>query len=220
MSAAAALRQLARGEHPKDALLHTARLEALGREHYGEEAILAGFRAAPLSFSDSATLIESADYCVLVGGEAAIFAELAGGHIARLWRLGGGEPGAAERAISVAFDPDLSQTRGAVLFAPADHPALAGDAGERVLQAARNAAEQADPALPALRTRVFVVRAYGSAAQGAALFAVYRLSGAERLTSGFAMALAWWTPDGDGLVRDVAGEAAVAARAWTPRIAP
>ncbi len=218
MSAAEALRLLARGEHPGEVLLHTARLEALGSEHYGEEAILAQFRAAPLILSESAILLEAPGFCALVDGPAALFAELAGTNIARLWRLGAGTPVPAERAVAVAFDPDLSQARGAVLFSPGDHPALAHDAAERVLQAARHAAQQIDLAQPALRTRVFVIRAFGSAAHGAALFAVYRLSGAERLNSGFAMALAWWTPEADGFVRDRAGEAAAALRAWTPRV--
>ena len=217
MSAAQALRRLARGERPGDALLHTARLEALGSEHYGEEAILVSFRAAPLALTESATLLETPGFCALVDGQAALFAELADDNIVRLWRLSDGTPTAAERAVAVAFDPDLSQSRGTVLFSPGDHPALASDAAERVLQAARNAAEQRDAALPALRTRVFVVRAFGSATQGAALFAVYRLSGAEMLSSGFAMALAWWTPDIEGLVRDSAGEADAATRAWSPR---
>lgn len=213
MSAGVALRQLARGEHPGEALLHTARLEALGAEYYGEEAILASFRADPLDLGAGAVLLEAPGFCVVIDGQTALFAELTGDNIARLWRLGSGAPGAAEAAVAVAFDPDLSQSHGAVMFAPCDHPALAGDAAERVVAAAT--ALTCDPAL---RTRVFVIRASGDSKQGAALYAVYRLEGSGPLKSGFAMALSWWTPAGDGTIRDRAGEAAVAVRVWTPRV--
>ena len=42
----------------------------------------------------SATVLEAPGYCALVEGQFALFAELAGDNIVRLWRLGGGSPGA------------------------------------------------------------------------------------------------------------------------------
>jgi len=217
MSAMKTLRRVARGERPAHGLLHTARLSALGTEFYGEEAIVACFRGAPMALPDAAVSIEAPGHVLLADGAQAIFADLAEGGIARLWRLGEGAPTVPERAVAVAFDPDLSQARGDVLMAASDHPALAADAVDRVVAAGQALVADARPG-PTLRVRAFVVRAFGTAGEGAALFAVYRIAGPGPHTAGFSSAVAWWTPAGSGCVRDHAGEAAIAMRAWTPRI--
>jgi hypothetical protein len=68
------------------------------------------------------------------------------------------------------------------------------------------------------RARAFVTRAFGDASGGAVLFAVYRLTGGPTRQSGFAMAAAHWNAHGMEIVRDKAGEEAIALRDWTPRI--
>ena len=215
MSAVETLRMLARGERPANGLLHTARLEALGIEAYGEEAIVESFRRAPFDLSDSAAVIAAPGHVAMFDGDTALVADLYGDNIARIWHLYDGDPVEGEPGISVVFDPDLAQARGDVFMAASDHPALAADAAANVLLAGRAIARDE---LHAYRTRAFAIRAFGTAAHGAALFAVHRLTGAAERTAGFAMAAARWTPDGLQIVCDEAGEASVAERLWTPRI--
>ena len=215
MSAVETLRMLAAGARPASGLLHTARLEAFGVEVYGEEAIVDSFRRAPFDLSDAAKIVVAIGHIAIFDGETALFADLSGESIARIWCLGDGDPVESEPQISVVFDPDLAQSRGDVFMAASDHAALAADAVESTMLAGRAIARD-DP--DSYLTRAFAIRAFGTAAEGAALFAVYRLAGKPDRTSGFAMAAARWTPDGLQIVRDHVGEDAVAERAWTPRI--
>jgi hypothetical protein len=115
----------------------------------------------------------------------------------------------------------LTQARGDVLFAATDHPELATDAveyvqhaGSRLLQTDNEERDRR-----AFRARAFVIRAFGDTTGGAALFAVYRLSGNPASQNGFAMAAVRWTTNDVHIVRDLAGEVAAMRRPWTPRIA-
>jgi hypothetical protein len=215
MSASETLRMLAAGERPGAGLLHIVRLEAFGVESYGEEAVVEVFSRHPLKFSDELVIAEAPGHIAAFDGANALIGDLYGNNISRLWRLGGGQPFEAEAGISVVFDPDLAQARGDVFFTASDHPALATDAADRAIDAGRAITRDSDKRY---RSRAFTVRAFGTATEGIALFAVYRLSGAPVRTSGFAMAAAHWTPDGLHIFRDFAGEQGVAERAWTPRI--
>ena len=49
-----ALQALARGERPRDALLPPCRLEGLGTQVYGEEAIVSHFRQNPFAGLEAA----------------------------------------------------------------------------------------------------------------------------------------------------------------------
>jgi hypothetical protein len=213
VSAVDTLRILAAGKRPMTGLLHTARLEAFGVEIYGEEAIVEAFRRAPYDFSETATIIDVASHIAMFDGDMAIVADVAGDNIARIWRLGTGDPLVHEPSISVAFDPDLAQANGDVVTRGTDHPELAVEALESVRLAGQAIARAATDAY---RTRASTIRAFGSVAEGAALFAVYRLTGDPARNSGFAMAAALWTSAGMEIVRDRVGEAAVSLRPWTP----
>ena len=218
MSAVETLRMLAAGECPASGLLHTARLAAFGVECYGEEAIVDSFSRAPIVLSGTATVVETSSHLAIFDGDTALIADLYSANIARLWRLGCGDPLDAEQGISVVFDPDLAQARGDICLAASDHPALAGDAIDRAAQAGRAITRNSDNSDNSYRSRAFAIRAFGTAAEGVALFAVYRLAGEPARTSGFAMAAVRWMPDNLRIVRDLAGEQAVAKRPWTPRI--
>lgn len=220
MSAVDTLRMLAAGGRPESGLLHTVRLEAFGIEMYGEEAVVESFRGDTLELDDNATVVEVPGHVAIFDNDTALVADLHGSNIARLWRLGGGEHLDAEREISVAFDPDLAQARGDVFFAASDNPQLRTDAADKVRLAGRTIARADDleDDHNAYRTRAFAIRAFGSAVEGVALFAVYRLTGDPVRDSGFAMAVARWTSDGLHIVRDRAGEAAASLRPWTPRV--
>lgn len=213
MSAVETLRMLAAGERPATGLLHTARLEAFGVELYGEEAIVERFSRAPFVLSDAATVVETPGHLAIFDSETALVADLYGGNIARIWLLGDGEARDGEAGISVVFDPDLAQARGDIFLAASDHPALAADAVGRAIAAGRAITRDNGYCV-----RAFAIRAFGTAAEGAALFAVYRLTGEPTRTSGFAMAAVRWTHDSFRIVRDLAGEAAISRRRWTPRI--
>jgi hypothetical protein len=220
MSAVDTLRLLAAGGRPESGLLHTARLEAFGVEVYGEEAVVESFRGNALELEGNAKVVEAPGHVAIFDSETALIADLHGPNIARLWRLGGGLHLDAEPEISVVFDPDLTQARGDVFFTASDHPQLSADAADQVRLAGRTIARADDPEDDhnIYRTRAFVIRAFGNAIEGVALFAVYRLTGDPVRESGFAMAAARWTSDGLHIVRDRAGEAAASLRPWTPRI--
>ena len=92
MSALTALRRITAGERPHGELLPPCRLEAFGVEVYGEEAIVQSFRSVPLEISASADVIVAEGHIALFEGEHALFADLHGEDIARIWRLGPGNP--------------------------------------------------------------------------------------------------------------------------------
>jgi hypothetical protein len=220
MSALAVLRAVARGERPHGELLPPCRMEAFGAEYFSEEAIVQSFRNAPFVISDDGTAVETEDHLAVFDGAGALIADVFGGNIGRLWRLGPGEPGAAEPAIGVPFDADLMQSRGDLAIRREDHPALAAKAYDAVEEAgrllARNWVPEDGP--PPFRSRSFLIRAFTSGSASVALFAVYRLGPAAPRSVGFSYAAA--LIDGDGkaptIIRDRAGEAAVEAQPWTP----
>lgn len=215
MSALETLRTLAAGKRPTSSLLHTARLAAYGSEFYGEEAIVEALRLDPRPLSNAAQVLTAPGHAAIFDGHLALFADLNGELVGRIWLIGNSQPVAREPGLSVAFDPDLAQARGDVFAQASDHPALEDEAFEQVLIAGRSIVND-DPT--SYRTRALCVRAFGSNVEGAALFAVCRLTGQPVRTSGFAMAAACWAPDGITIVRDSSGEAALTEAAWTPRI--
>ncbi|WP_185965066.1 hypothetical protein [Glacieibacterium frigidum] len=193
---AAALGALVGGA--RDALvLGACRLESGGVDAFGSEAVIDAFRRAPLSL-DGATLIESARGAALLTESEAVFADLYGDQIGRLWRVGQADPGTPEPAVAVAFDPDLAQARASVLFAASDHPGLAPDGVPRVEAASRSIID--DPAQ--FRARAFVVRAFGDAQSGAALYAVHGLAAGVVRTPSLIMAAACWKDEVFRIVRD------------------
>ena len=219
MSAVNALRSIARGERPHGELLPPCRLEAWGAEFFSEEAIVQCFRNAPFAVADGAAVVEAKDHLAIFNSETALIADVFGGNIGRLWRLGPGEPVAAEPAIGVQFDTDLMQARGDLAARREDHPALADEAFMAVEAAGRAIARDWIPedGKPPFRTRSFLIRAFTGGSNSVALFAVYRLGAEATRSVGFSHAAAFIDGDGNAtIVRDRAGEAAVEARPWTP----
>ena len=225
MSALTALRRIAAGERPHGELLPPCRLEAFGVEVYGEEAIVQSFRRAPLQISASAEVIVAEGHIAVFEGEHALVADLHGEDIARIWRLGPGEPAIGEPAIGVPFDPDLWQSRREVALRREDHPALS-EHGAAAVEAigrdlARNWQSGGDPG--DYRVRPFLLRAFSAGERGAALFAVYRLGPLAQRSAGFSLAAAsFQVADGKlsgyTVIRDLAGETAVHETLWRPRV--
>ncbi len=225
MSARTALLALAAGQRPAGALLPPVRLHAGGAELFGEEAAVHAFRRAPIVFSDAAEVLEADGHVAIFEGENALFASTYGDLIARIWRLGPGEPGAVEPAIGVPFDTDLRQSRVDVAFRAEDHPALAADAAAAVVAIGANLAHgwAAGEGEGAYRTRPFVLRAFSNGDRGAALFALFRLGPDAVRSAGFSFAAVRFRFDGSGVaehhvVRDLSGEAAVGAAPWRAHV--
>lgn len=187
MSMLDTLATIARGM-PHANVLNTCRLEVGGHHACGVEAIGEAFRRDPLAI-EPANKIENAHHFAFIDDGQALFADLYDGNIGRLWRAGRPSPGALEPHVAVPFDPDLAQARGDVAFLASDHPLLAEAAHDRV-RAAGLAVLAADTA--AWRSRAFCIRAFGDAPSGAALFAVYRMSGDAVRSAGFGHAIAIW----------------------------
>ncbi len=179
-------------------VLGACRLESGGADAFGGEAVGDAFRRAPVAGLDAAAIVASPLHLALFADAEAVFADLYGAHIGRLWRVGQTDPGPPEPTVGVAFDPDLRQARAGVFFAAADHPDLAVDAATRV-EAAGHALIAA---ATTFRSRVFVVRAMGDAARGAALFAVHTLAAPPVRLPGLTMAAARWDGETVQLVRD------------------
>lgn len=214
MSAIDTLRSLASGAQPPSGLLHNCRFEGLGSETYGVEAIVARLRMAPFTLSADAHHVETPHHVAVFDGERALFADLYDSNITRLWVLGSDGFGGDEPLLDVPFHPDLSQDGGDVFFSSGDHPELASDAAAQVEAAGLAVIDQLDGP----RTRAFAVRAFGRADEGAALFAVFRLRPSQADVAGFHLMAARWDTGGLHIVRDVAGDAALAANRWTPRV--
>jgi len=206
------LAQLTAGERPHgDWLLGTCMLAAGGSELVGEEAIVEHFRTDPLPSGDAA-VYRSATGLALFAGDAALFADLYGEHVGRLWRIGA-VPAVRTRAVAVPFDPDLQQARGDLGFDAALFPDLGTDAARHVAAAALALTRSS----PAYRTRCFVLRAFAERDTAVALVARYRLDAPPAAGIGFGYAMlrrrfAGETTLGDHAVTDAAhGD-------WLPRL--
>ena len=175
-------------------LLHACRLEVGGFDAFGIEAIGDAFRRDPVSF-DEAEIAEDTMHFAAIIGDQALFADLYEGNIGRLWRAGRPAPHPPEPFVTVPFDPDLRQARGDIAFLASDHPQLDANA-EATVRDAGLAILAHDPM--AWRSRGFAIRAFGTAARGAALFAVYRMTADRVRASGFGHAVAVW---GGGTMR-------------------
>ncbi len=214
MSAVETIAQLRSGLRPDSGLLHTCRLHAFGSEAYGEEAIVERFRTMPYGLPADPYVVGAPGHLAVFAGAGAMFADLAGDNIARLWRVGPGTPVMPESGVSVSFDPDLAQARGGLFFSARDHRQLAAGAAQRVeaigLELARGGT--------AFRTRTFAIRAFGTVTEGAVLFALHRISEGSQRNAGFIHVAAHWSGGDVVTVHDSSGEAAVAAKPWMPRI--
>ena len=216
MTAFDTLIMLASGIQPPSGLLHNCRFEGFGSESYGIEAIVARLRQLPFAIAPDADVVQTPDHIAVFDGDRAIFADLYDAAIGRLWLLGPDAGVDAEPCLAVPFDPDLDQAGGDGFLAAGDHPGLAAEAAARVTALGRAIARDGD----GLRTRSFAIRAFGSAAAGAALFAVFRMRPENRDVAGFTLMAARWAGDDDHFVRDAGGEAMLAGSRWTPRFAP
>ena len=181
------LRSLAEGRLPADdGLLGNTRCAWGGADLLGDEAILAAFTAHPFSVDD-ARAVETAQGAALVAADRALVADLYDGRIGRLWRIGGSSPDAADPAVDVAFDPDMRQQRGDLALCREDHPELTPDAAEAIEAAAREMLE-AQRRDCNLRSRGFVLRAFGDVSGSAALIALYTMTDEPQRRAGFRFA--------------------------------
>jgi hypothetical protein len=200
MNASSSLQNLADGTADPHAIWGGCRLEWGGVELFGIEAIADLFQHSPLP-GDSFTQFGGRSFAIMANAELALLGEILDGVIVRLWRTCGTSAVQGEPGIVVAFDTDLLQQRGDVFFAAADHTDLLSDAADFVRDHARAAAQNAASA-GFFRPRAFVTRAYGDAAQGAALFTLQGLSAGAVRKPIFARAILIWMNGKHWMVSD------------------
>lgn len=186
---------------PTDRLLGNCRLAIGGYDGFGIEAIGNAFRCDPLAVEEGATTADERHFAIVADGQG-LFADLYDGNVGRLWRVGRPAPHPPEPFVAVAFDPDLRQKRGDLAFAADDHLGLDDDAGGRVREAGL---ALLDHDTTAWRSRGFCIRAFGSKTSGAALFAIYRMSGGVARTNAFGFAIARWHGEQLDLAIDAIG---------------
>jgi len=214
MSALAHLRTLARGIRPaNDGLLGNARCAWGASELLSEEAILAAFAARPFDIEGELLAVETPQGSALIGEGSALVADLYGGRIGRLWRVGGDLAQPTEPAIDVAFDPDMRQERGDLIFRYEDHPDLNPAAAGSLSTAARSLVERVG-ADGKLRVRGFVVRAFSDPQASAALLSLYTLDNESSRSASFSYAVIGATSGSDDVC---AVSERLEAREWTPR---
>ena len=214
MSGLDSLRNLATGTRPADdGLLGNAKLTWHHTDMMSEEDILASFAARPLSFSGSAMEVETATGCAIVDETAGLVADLYDGRIGRLWRVGDGNDKSREVAVDVAFDADMHQTRGLVSFRREDHPSLADDSVDPLLEGVKEVIARPGSG-GALRSRGFVVRAFGGRSGAVALVSLFALS--NRASRSASTNYAIVTLNANGEKASVVGTAPPTV--WTPRL--
>ena len=218
MTALNAMQALAAGDSSaKGALLQTCRLAVGGSEFFGEEEIVAWFRGTA-AITDEPQSVSSASHAALFWTDTALFADVAGDHIARLGLLGPGKPVSRELSVAVPFDANMQQWPGDPAFSAHDHPELSlGDVGP-IMQAGRELERNWQDASgqPALRARAFAIRAFSTGSTCAALFAVHVLAASAPRRAGF-VHVAALIGGNSRLIRDDAAECALDAE-WHPTI--
>ena len=191
MSVRQGLTALARGDSPaRGFLLQTCRLETDGVEEYGEEAIVAAFRAAPLDLSGGAWIVGDGGAAV-IGPAGGLFADIVSNRVARLYRLEPGEPSVRAADTPVAFDPDLAQAPADAPLEPAIFGSLSHDRTVALAAAAQAIARDwRVGGGPAYRARVVPLRAFEAPEGAAALFVISWATGGPVRSVGFSPAAA------------------------------
>jgi hypothetical protein len=213
------LRALAAGEAADPGLLlQTARAHAFGVPHYGREEIVQAFRRRPIVGEPQ--WIEAEGHAALLWDDRALIADVAGPHVARLWRIGPDAALPREPSVGVPFDPDLAQVAGDDPFVAADH-GLVSDAHGRSLSVAMHAlgSNWRDiEGVPAARVRSFCLRAFGSGASALGLLAVHLLEHGSARAAGYVHVAIAVGAAGSRLIRDGADEELLGTAPWRPRL--
>ena len=198
-------------------VLHNCRLDGAGTEAFGREAIrtvLAAARFAP----HGRTVIALHTAALFDNTHRALFADVYGDYVARLWLLA---PDSVSDAIpertATPFDPDLDQRGGGIAFDAADYPDLVADDASHIVHAAMEWLRPIGPAgLTCLRP--VILRACSNEHGAAALIAVNALRtdapGQVRFNVGVLL-----PKDGEAVtIVDEAGLAAELARESKPEL--
>ncbi|MFN3817584.1 hypothetical protein [Blastomonas sp.] len=217
MSTETNLRALASGgAFAGDFLLQTCRASAFGTELYGIDAITQAFRSFPIATEPR--YVETAGHAALLWDDRALVADLAGGHVARLWRLGDDPVLPREPELSVPFDVDLAQAGAGVAFAASDHPRLDAAHAGILLEAGQTVSRscRASDGMAPLHARPICLRAFSAGNTVIALFAVHVRAA---IHAGFVNAVTASDAGGLTIIPDASGQSALAKAAWQPRIA-
>lgn len=199
-----------------DFLLQTCRASAFGTELYGIDAITQSFRSDPIEAEPR--YVETAGHAALLWDDRALVADMAGGHVARLWRLGDDPVLPREPALSVPFDVDLAQAGAGVAFAASDHPRLDAAHAGILLEAGQAVSRRwrASDGMAPLHARPICLRAFSAGNTVIALFAVHVRAKSH---AGFVHAVTASERGSVNVIADTSGQSALNKAAWQPRIA-
>ena len=152
-------------------VLHNCRLAGAGVDVFGRDAVRAMLAAARFS-AGARTVIASHVAALFDNTGRALFADVYGDYVARLWLLAPESVGsAAADRTDTPFDPDLDQRGGSIAFDAADYPDLDADDASRIVHAAMDWLRPTGPA-GLTRLRPVVLRACSNGHSAAALIAV------------------------------------------------
>ena len=208
-------------------LLHTCRLEAFGGESIGYRSVGETLRRAPLVIAAQPHCLGTAATLAVLdaatSGEAtAFFADLYDGRIGRLWRIGprNGLRLPRDPAISVPFDPLLSQLAPSVAIDEREFPELDKDALPAVRELVAGYCDNGFEATPdrSVRRTAFVVRAVSQDDNSALLLAVHELATGPVRRKSLRFAAVFCRFDGNSIVQSIASCDHSIDEAWMPRV--
>lgn len=207
MSAAETLRTLLAGQRPAEGVLQTLRLSDSVGEYYGEEAVLERCRAAPMDLADAEIAYGDAQVALFGPARAAV-ADVHGDHVGRIWAVGSAKPGQPEPAVAVAFDPDLHQARGGVIWGADEHPAASPGLLAALAAAGDTLVDSIARTDGDYRVRAVLIRAFGTEDRGVGLYALHRLGRGPTRQAAWSHAAVLIAPDHPRVVRDAAARSA------------
>lgn len=210
-------------------LQNTCRFEGFGIEILGGKSIADAFRLEPFVIDKKAHVVAQPHTIAVLdantrGEPVCFFADTFGDQIARLWRVGPAPTAAivsaSVPAVSVPFDPRMSQVASCVAFNASDHPELGAAAAMHIdnvvdeLCAVPDEPEQGKSA----RRTAFVMRAVSHGQTCAVLLQMHELTTGAIRHSCFRLAAVFFRFAGQQIVHSVTCVDAAPVPDWTPRV--
>ena len=208
-------------------LLTTCRFEGFGGEVLGSKSTADVFRLRPFPVAAQPHVIARPHTIAILdadtqGKPVCFFADTYNEQIGRLWRVGpaSAEPMTSVPAVSVPFDPRLSQVSPRVAFNAADHPELDSAAVSHINTVVDELCDIQNETAPdnSPRRTAFVIRAVSSGSKCAVLLQMHELTTDPVRRSYFRLAAVFFRFADTQVVHSVACLDEAVGSDWTPRI--
>lgn len=208
-------------------LLNTCRFEGFGGEVLGSNSVADEFRLRPFVVAPQPHVVAQPHTIAILdsdthGEPVCFFAETYKNQIGRLWRVGPAptRPLTSVPAVSVPFDPRMSQIAPRVAFNATDHPELAAAAATHIENVVDELCELPDEtgSGKSPRRTPFVIRAVSQDQMCALLLQMHELTTDPVRRSYFRLAAVFFRFAGTQLIHSVNCLDATAGSDWTPRI--